>query len=106
MKTISLAISALLIGAAFAPPASAQAVYGPPGNPPFVMQGAGGAGGAGGGATGVAVAARAPCVIGGTPLDYRTRGANPPPLDPSRKVYQVNCTQPFEPQGKGNLCCG
>lgn len=73
---------------------------------PSPMEGAGGSGGAGGGATG----ARSPgqgvaFVPKNAPYVTHVRTSTPPPMDPSRLVYEVDCTKPFDALGKGNLRC-
>ena len=74
---------------------------------PVVAQaGAGAPGGHGGGATGESDdSTLGRCAGLNTVVVPRSQGATPPPLDPSRKVNVVSCTQPFDPLGKGNLCC-
>jgi hypothetical protein len=81
--------------------------------------GAGGTGGAGGGGDSRRVVvvpeaertsaciAREPAAPGGVARELITRDrlSQEPALDPSRKVNEVNCTQPFDFLGKGNLCC-
>jgi hypothetical protein len=84
---------------------STNAQYAP--SIPAGMEGAGGPGGAGGGVAGARVAA-APEVVPASrssPYARHVRTTQPPPLDPSRKVYEVDCTKPFDPRGKGNLSC-
>jgi hypothetical protein len=74
---------------------------------PMGMEGAGGSGGSGGGAavphgtivTQSAVVNRNPAYV------TRVRSAEPPALDPTRKVHEVDCTRPFEFLGRGNLRC-
>jgi hypothetical protein len=80
------------------PPASAQGRQG--------MEGAGGSGGAGGGAA----VPRGPVREGAygnrnSPYAQHVRTTTPPPMDPSRRIYEVDCTQPFDSLGKGNLRC-
>jgi len=83
------------------------------------ITGAGGTGGAGGGVDArrvVVVREAAPaslCVTRDPATRVTARSdsmsrygqGQVPPLDPSRKVNEVSCTQPFDFQGKGNLCC-
>ena len=70
------------------------------------LAGAGGAGGAGGGAPG---RVNGPREIGVrnivTPYATHVRSSSPPPMDPTRRVYEVDCTKPFDSLGKGNLRC-
>ena len=83
------------------------------------MAGAGGTGGAGAGGDSrrvvvvrevertSACVTREPAAPGSVtrePLS-RDRLSQAPALDPSRKVNEVSCTQPFDFLGKGNLCC-
>ncbi len=113
MKTLAFALSSLVLGIILAHDAAAQTVYPPAYRAPMasdgrvtVQPGAGGGGGMGGGDTGAARPIRVSgCAAPERPVDLRTRGATPPPLDPTRKIYPVSCTQPFDPMGKGNLCC-
>ena len=37
--------------------------------------------------------------------EKRAGTAFPPPLEPTRPIYEVDCTKPFDPAGKGNLRC-
>jgi hypothetical protein len=85
---------------AFAQGASQQRV-------PSGMEGAGGVGGAGGGAVrpeGVVVS-QAGVVNRNSPYVSHVRSSTPPPMDPSRRIYEVDCTRPFDSVGKGNLRC-
>lgn len=66
---------------------------------PQSMVGAGGRGGSGGGAEARAVVVRNPSYV------TRVRSSTPPPLDPARTIFEVDCTKPFQPLGKGNLRC-
>lgn len=75
---------------------------------PASLAGAGGRGGSGAGAEGMPggvvvreaeFANRAPSYV------THVRTSRPPPLDPSRLIYEADCTRPFEYLGKGNLQC-
>lgn len=73
---------------------------------PSGLEGAGGSGGTGGG-----VAVRPGREAGhGHNSDSayvsRVRSASPPRMDPSRRIFETDCTRPFDPAGKGNLRCG
>ena len=74
---------------------------------PQSMVGAGGRGVAGGGAEGrTATETRdVDYVNRNSTYVTRVRSSTPPPLDPGRTIYEVDCTQPFQPLGKGNLRC-
>mgnify|MGYP001794848562 CR=1 FL=1 len=71
------------------------------------MGGAGGRGGAGGGVEGrTATEARDVDYVNRNPSYVtRVRSSTPPPLDPARTIFEVDCTKPFQPLGKGNLRC-
>ena len=115
MRNPAANVSAILLLAAFgagATPALGQNVYR---QGDVVVQrgvsqgmaGAGGSGGSGGGADGRGVAAVGdPGYVNRNP-SYVThvRSSTPPPLDPSRTIYEVDCTKPFMALGKGNLRC-
>ena len=108
MRTL---IASLLATTALSICASAALAQGTPG--------AGGTGGAGGGIDsrrGVVVREAAPtslCVSREPATRVAVRSdsmsrygqGQVPPLDPTRKVNEVSCTQPFDFLGKGNLCC-
>jgi hypothetical protein len=110
MRTHLVNLLAIAV-ALFAPVALGQSAYraGPAAPVPPGLVGAGGIGGAGGGATG-----RTTAVVVVGEVDYvnrnpsyvtHTRSSEPPPMDPSRLVYEVDCTKAFFPLGKGNLRC-
>jgi hypothetical protein len=93
-----------------APIALAQSPYRPaPAPVPPGLVGAGGIGGAGGGATAkparVAVVGDVDYVNRNPSYVTHTRTSEPPPMDPSRLIYEVDCTKPFYPLEKGNLRC-
>lgn len=71
------------------------------------MEGAGGIGGTGGSAEGSRVApVPEPAFVNRTsPFTTHVRSTQPPPLDPSRTIYEVDCTKFFNPLGQGNLRC-
>src|SRR3954462_15681066 len=81
---------------------SANTQYAP--SIPAGMEGSGGPGGAGGGAAvaGSRVAAVPEVMPARRTSSYaqHVRTTQPPPMDPSRKVYEVDCTKPFNPLGK------
>jgi hypothetical protein len=100
--------------------ALAQGMYQSSQPVPPGLVGGGGTGGAGGGAESRGlvvvreVARTSPCVTRepatvrqSVAAESMTRYAagQVPPLDPSRRVDLVSCTQPFDFRGKGNLCC-
>ena len=71
-------------------------VYGQSGA--VAQPGAGGRGGAGAG----------PAEVAGSPGASPAKSlgtSTPPPLDPNRRIYEVDCTRPFDATGKGNLRC-
>jgi hypothetical protein len=99
-------LATAVLGTFISTAAFAQGMYQPV---PQGLVGAGGTGGAGGGATGVE---RRVVVIGETDYvnrnpSYTThvRSSAPPPMDPSRLVYEADCTKGFDTRGKGNLRC-
>ena len=116
MATVALVLCAVLC----APAALAQPMHRSIGvvqPEPRGLAGAGGTGGAGAGADSQRVAVvpvvqeadrTSACVTRGpaarAPVT-REGMSKAPALDPSRKVNAVNCTQPFDFLGKGNLCC-
>ena len=71
------------------------------------LAGAGGTGGVGGGVAGTTrvVAGGADPVNRDPSSRTRVRTSQPPALDPSRRIYEVDCTKPFDALGKGNLRC-
>jgi len=105
MKNLTLVTAAAVtcaLGAAFAPQAISQQAY------PSTYVGAGasaavlgqpGAGGQGG-------SGAAPSAFEDSPRFRRENmKSGPPPLEPTRNIYAVDCTRPFDPAGKGNLRC-
>lgn len=107
MKKFAIAFSSIVFGALIAQGAMAQAPYGTQYDRRMdsAQPGAGARGGAGGGGgTMPADRAGSSCGNPNTTEMERPR-AGTPPLDPSRKVYPVDCTRPFDALGKGNLCC-
>lgn len=108
MKTFALAFSSIVLGAAFSQSVAAQASHGTPNDRrmEIAQAGAGARGGAGGGGGSLrADQAGVSCGSGDSSYSDRRRTGTPPPLDPSRKVYTVDCTLPFDALAKGNLCC-
>lgn len=69
---------------------------------PAAFAGAGGRGGAGGGATDFRHTGGRNHV---SPAVSHVRSSAPPPMDPTRRIYEVDCTRPFDSLGKGNLVC-
>lgn len=107
MKTLAIALSSIVLGAFIAQGAMAQTPYGTQYDRRMdsLQPGAGARGGAGGGG-GTMPAGQAGASCGNpNPSDMERPRAGTPPLDPSRKVYAVDCTRPFDALGKGNLCC-
>lgn len=109
MKTLALALSSIVLGATFAQVVDAQPAYGAQNErrTESAQPGAGAAGGAGGGG-GMTPSDQAGAYCGSrnpSDSDRPRTTSTPPPLDPSRKVYAVDCTRPFDALGKGNLCC-
>jgi len=108
MKAVAIALSSIVLGAAFSQGAAAQAAYGGQNErrievSRYNQPGAGAAGGAGGGAGGTAADWEG--TDRDTSYSRRMRTSTPPPLDPSRRIYEVDCTRPFNALGKGNLRC-
>jgi hypothetical protein len=116
MATVALVLCAVLCApAALAQPMPRSIGVVQPGPP--MSAGAGGTGGAGGGADSRSVVVvpvvqeadrTSACVTRGPPTRApvtREGLSQAPALDPARKVNEVNCTQPFDFLGKGNLCC-
>lgn len=107
MKTLAFALSSIVLGVTFAQGVEAQPAYGTQNERRMesAQPGAGAAGGAGGGG-GRMPANQAGASCGSpSPSDTGPPRTSTPPLDPSRKVYAVDCTRPFDALGKGNLCC-
>ncbi len=83
-------------------PASAQTVQ----RVPSGLEGTGGSGGTGGGVAGAR--GTAPEVARSnrnSPYVAHVRTTTPPPMDPSRRIVEVDCTRPFNFEGRGNLRC-
>lgn len=107
MKILAVALSSIVLGAFVSQVAMAQTPYGTQYDRRVdsLQPGAGAPGGAGGGG-GTMPADRAGASCGNpSTSDIERPRAGTPPLDPSRKVYAVDCTRPFDALGKGNLCC-
>ncbi len=106
MKLLAFAVSSIALGAAVASDAAAQTTYERArerAEVPFLAQaGAGGRGGSGGG---VDSSSGVKAVNRNAPYVTHVRSSTPPPLDPTRRVYEVDCTRPFDALGKGNLRC-
>ena len=96
---IAKLVATVALSALFSPAALAQGLAG--------AGGAGGTGGVGGGVAGTTrvVAGGADPVNRDPSSMTRVRTSQPPALDPSRRIYEVDCTKPFDALGKGNLRC-
>lgn len=108
VANLSAAVALAVLSAIVPSAALAQGTYRsadfPQQRVPQGLAGAGGSGGAGGGAE-----SRRGAVVNeaerDSPCVTRARLSQAPALDPSRKIYAIDCTKPFDALGKGNLCC-